>query len=401
MIRICLVLSPSLDYCRRILRGIKEYTETKPDWLLLPVASEPRAVRALAELKPTGIIAHIYAPQVAEYLQTLSRPLVNVSAVLADLPFPRVGIDDEQVGRLAALHLLERGFSSFGFVGQRHHAYSLVRERGFRAAIAQAGHALACFHEQCERPFSPTGHLWALDRDLQHWVANLPKPVGIFAPNDIWGVQLAEVCRQLGLRVPEDVALLGVDNDDLLCNLARPALSSIALPAERIGREAAALLDRLLAGAKAPRRPLLLPPLGTRARRSTDALICDDADVAAAVRFIREHSHRPLRVADVLAEVAVSRRSLERRFRAVLQHGLGEEIRRAHLDRARALLTRTEMPLAEVARCSGFSSSAHLSFVFRQEMGLTPSAYRRRAHSPDSNAARGQGRRVYTGRSRD
>lgn len=379
MIRICLVLSPSLDHCRRILRGIKEYAEMKPDWILLPLAPDPHAVRELAALKPAGIVAHLYSAKVAERLRALRRPMVNVSSVLADLPLPRVGVDDEEVGRLAALHLLERGFTSFGFVGHRRHAYSLERERGFRAEIQGASHALTCYHEPRDRPFSPTGHLWALDRELQSWVAGLRKPVGIFAPNDIWGVQLAEVCRQLALRVPEDVALVGVDNDDLLCNLSRPALSSIALPAERIGYEAAALLDRLLARAKAPHRTLLLPPLGVVARRSTDALILDDADVAAAVRFIREHSHRPLRVADVLAEVPVSRRGLERRFRAVLQRGLGEEIRRAHLERARELLTRTEMPLSEVARCSGFASGAHLSIVFRQEMGLTPRDYRRAA----------------------
>lgn len=379
MIRICLVLTPSLDYCRRILRGIKEYAETKPDWLLLPVAPEPQAVRALAALKPSGVIAHIYTPQIAERLQTLRRPLVNVSSVLADLPFPRVGVDDAEVGRLAALHLLERGFTSFGFVGQCHHAYSLERERGFRVAIAEAGHAVACYHERCERLFSPTGHLWALDCDVQRWVADLPKPVAIFAPNDIWGLQLAEVCRQLGLRVPEDAALIGVDNDDLLCNLARPALSSIRLPAERVGLEAAALLDRLLTGAKAPRWPLLLPPLGVAARRSSDALAIEDADVASAVRFIREHRHLPIRVEDVLREVPVSRRGLERRFRTVLQRGLSEEIRRAHLERARELLSTTEMSLSEVARCSGFSSGVHLAVVFRQQVGLTPSAYRRRS----------------------
>ena len=377
MIRIGLVLSPSLDYCRRILLGIKEFAEKKPDWILLPLAPEPRAIRRLADMKLAGAIAHIYAPEVADCLRTLCRPVVNVSSVLADVPMPCVGVADEEVGRLAASHLLERGFTSFGFIGHRHHHYSIQRERGFRAAIERTGHALACYHELRDRPFSPTGYLWALDRAVQCWVVGLPKPVGIFAPNDIWGVQLAEVCRQVALRDPEDVALIGVDNDDLLCNLSRPALSSIALPAERIGYEAATLLDRLLAGAKAPRRSRLLPPVGVVARRSTDALICDDPDVTVAVRFIREHCHRPLRVADVLAAVPVSRRGLERRFRAVLQRSLGEEIRRAHLERSRELLARTELPLSEVARCSGFSSGAHLSIVFRQQMGLTPRDFRR------------------------
>jgi LacI family transcriptional regulator len=377
-IRIGLVLSHSLDYCRRVLRGIKGYAEAKPDWILLPIDPEPRASRSLTAFRLAGVIAHLFTPALAARLRALRRPLVNVSAVLDDLPVPRVGADDEEIGRRAALHLLDRGFTSFGFVGQRNHAYSTRRERGFREVIERFGHAVDCYHERRARPFTPTGHLWALDREVQRWVRLLRKPVGVFAPNDIWGVQLAEICRQLRLRVPEDVSLVGVDNDDLLCNLSRPALSSIAVPAERIGHEAAALLDRLLAGAKPPRQALLLPPLGVVTRHSSEALAIRDADVAAAVRFIREHSHSPLRVPDVLAEIPVSRRSLERRFRASLQRGLGDEIRRVHMERARELLTSTEMPLAEVALRSGFSSGSQLSIVFRQEMALTPSDYRRR-----------------------
>ncbi|HEY7424031.1 MAG TPA: substrate-binding domain-containing protein, partial [Gemmataceae bacterium] len=287
------------------------------------------------------------------------------------------GIDDVAVGRLAAAHLLDRGFTHFGFVGQPNHAYSTQREQGFREIVEQAGHRVVCYHDHHALLFAPMGRLWALDRDVQHWVRALPKPVGLFAPNDIWGVQLAEVCRQLDLRVPEDVALLGVDNDDLLCNLARPALSSIALPAERLGHEAAALLDRLLARERPPEQPLLLPPRGVVIRRSSDALALHDPDVAAAVRFIREHSHLLLSVSDVLAEVPVSRRSLERRFRLALRRGVWAEIRRVHLERARELLTSTDMPLAEVAQQSGFSGGVQLSVVFRQETGLTPSAYRR------------------------
>lgn len=375
--RIGLVLSHSLDHCRRILRGIKEYAETKPDWILLPIAPEPRAVQSLAAFRPAGIIAHIITPSLVDRLLALRRPLVNVSAVLSDLAIPRVGIDDAAVGRLAGVHLLDRGFTHFGFVGQPNHAYSAQREQGFREVVENAGHRVACYHDHHTFLFAPMGHLWALDRDVQHWVRTLPKPVGLFAPNDIWGVQLAEVCRQLDLRVPEDVALLGVDNDDLLCNLSRPALSSIALPAERLGYEAAALLHRLLGRKRPPKQSLLLPPRGVVARHSSDVLALHDADVAAAVRFIREHSHMILSVSDVLAEIPVSRRSLERRFRLLLQRGVWAEIRRAHLERARNLLTGTDMSLAEVARRSGFSGNVQFSVVFRQETGLTPSAYRR------------------------
>ena len=179
--------------------------------------------------------------------------------------------------------------------------------------------------------------------------------------------------------MPEEVALVGVDNDDLLCELARPALSSVALPAERIGFEAARLLDQLLTRprARSVGQPLLLAPLGVVTRRSSDVLAIDDPEVAAAVRFIREHAYEPIQVKDVLGEVPVSRRTLERRVRAALGYGIWEEIRRAHMERGRALLAETEMPMSEVAKHAGFSDARQLSVVFRQETGLTPTDYRR------------------------
>src|SRR5262249_43874466 len=156
---------------------------------------------------------------------------------------------------------------------------------------------------------------------------------GVFVPNDLWGMQLSEVCRQERLRVPEDVAIVGVDNDDLLCELARPALSSIIVPSERIGFEAAGLLDRWLRSGRARSAvpPLLLPPPGVFVRRSSDVLCIEDGAVAAAMRFIRDRSHRPIQVADVLEAVSVSRRSLERRFRARLNHSVWDEIRQGNL----------------------------------------------------------------------
>jgi LacI family transcriptional regulator len=196
------------------------------------------------------------------------------------------------------------------------------------------------------------------------------------------GVQVAEACRQVGLRVPEDVALLGVDDDELDCELTRPRLSSVIVPAERIGYEAAALLDRLLAGERPPAEPILLPPTGVATRRSTEMLALADREVVAAVRFIREHAHLPLRVRDVLREVAVGRRTIERRCHKALGWGLGEEIRRVHLERARRLLARTELPMKAVAQQAGFSDFRHLAVVFRQELGLSPTAYRRQMRGP-------------------
>jgi LacI family transcriptional regulator len=325
-----------------------------------------------------GVIAHLFNEELAAALAGHGRPVVNVCGVLADGgPVPRVGTDDFAAGQLAGAHLLDRGLRQFGFVGHPSHAYSVHREAGFRHAVEAAGLRLRCFHERGSHGFDPMGRLWALDEAVRRWVRALPLPVGVFAPNDLWGVQLSEVCRQTRLHVPEDVAIVGVDNDDLLCGLARPSLSSVAVPAERVGYEAARLLDRLLGGRAPPRQPLLLPPRGVVTRQSSDVVAVEDAEVAAAVRFIRDQAHRPLSVPDVLREVVVSRRSLERRFRGTLGRGLLGEIRRAHVERARSLLADTELPAGVVAERSGFSGPKQLSVVFRQMTGQTPTAYRR------------------------
>jgi LacI family transcriptional regulator len=376
-VRIGLVFSHTLAYCRGVLRGIKRYAEAAPHWAFLPVAPEPRAIRKLQSLNPAGVIAHLVSEELDTALTRLGAPLINVSGVLPRPSAPRVGVDDCLCGAVAAEHLLDRGLRHFAFIGHRDHGYSVRREAGFRDVIERSGAHLESYYEPGRRPFDPMGRLWAQDQAIQQWIAGLTKPVGVFAPNDIWGVQIAEVCLQAGLQVPEEVAILGVDDDDLLCEFARPQLSSVALPTERIGYEAAAELDRMLKGARARPRPLLFPPLGVIARRSTEVLAVADQDVRAALHFIREQSHRAIRVTDLLREIAMSRRSLERRFRRVLGRSLLEEIRRAHVERARQLLAQTDLPLQAIAKRAGFTDAKRFSTVFREAVGVTPSAYRR------------------------
>jgi LacI family transcriptional regulator len=277
---------------------------------------------------------------------------------------------------MAADHLLSLGLRHFGFAGYANYPFSQEREAGFRQALVDRALSFSTYHERTLVAFDPAGHLWALDAQVRRWVESLPKPAGIFAANDVWGVQLVELCRQAGFRVPEDVALLGVDNDDLLCELARPSLSSISVPAGQIGFEAAATLHRLLSGRRAA-KSALFPPVRVVARQSSDLLALDDPDVAAALQLIRR-SERPLQVLDVLKTVPVSRRALERRFAAHVGRGIGEEIRRVRLERAKELLARTMLPMTAVADRAGYSAVTRLCVAFRQATGQTPAAYRRR-----------------------
>ncbi len=381
-IRIGLVFNYNLGYPRGVLRGIKQFALTRPDWILVPLNTEGLTAATLCAAQLSGVIALVFSQALAALLRKLRRPVVNVASVVADVPFPRVSVDHALVGRLAYDHLHERGLAQFGFVGHSRHLYSLEREAGFRGAIAASGQPLSCFYERAVLSYQHRGRLLALDKGLQHWLRALPKPVGVFACHDVFALQLAEACRLTDLRVPEDVAILGVDNDDLLCELAQPSLSSVVVPAARVGYEAAALLERLLAGAKPPRRPVLIPPPAVVMRQSSDVLAIDDPDVAAALRFLREHAHLPVRVGDVLDEVPISRRALERRFQSHVQRGVAEEIRRVHIQRAKQLLTTTELTMEDVAEQSGFASQPEFSRVFRRETGVTPSNFRRQMRSP-------------------
>ncbi len=379
-VRIGLVFSYSLSYCRAILRGVKRYAQAKPNWIFAPIEPDAHGLRLLNSLQPAGIIAHLYTSRLAQTLGRLRAPLVNVCGVLPELRIPRVGLDDIAIGRTAAKHLLDRGLRHFAFVGHLNHGYSIRRQAGFEDGIRRAGFSFTSYHESSAK-FVPRGQLWSMDPRLLKWLASLPRPTGILACNDLWGAQISEACRQAQLAVPDQLAIVGVDNDDLLCELARPSLSSVAVPAETVGYRASELLDRLMAGGKPPRQPILMPPGAVETRCSSDILSVSDPEVADAIRFIRQRAHESLHTRDVLEVVPVSRRSLERRFRKALGRGIGEEIRRSHIEKARSLLAGTDLPMSEVARLSGFGESKHLSVAFMHEAGMPPTSYRRQTRA--------------------
>jgi LacI family transcriptional regulator len=375
--RIGLVFDLSLGYSRFVLRGIKAVAEARPDWLLTLVPPEPVALERLKALRPTVIIANITNKPLAESLLTFGCPLINVSSVVPNLPAHRVVVDNRMIGHMAATHFLDRGLRHFGFAGHGEINYSLLREEGFREALRDAGFVPTLFHGRGFSFQDPEEVISGLSRRLRRWLAALPKGTGLFVPEDVWGYQLSEMCRQLDRRVPDDVAILCVASDDLLCELARPRLSTIVVPAERIGEEAAGFIDELSDHSGPPYATLLVPPLGVITRQSSDVLAVEDPDVAAAIRFIREHGLSRIHVDDVLRAVPVNRRRLERRFRASLNRGIGEEIRRVRIERASYLLATTNYPMGEIARRSGMSDAKRFSAAFREETGVTPTAYRR------------------------
>lgn len=377
-IQVGLVFGYSLAFCRDILRGIKRFAAQRPDWLLTPFAPNGRSLENPLLARQDGLIGHLYSLPLARQLQRLKKPIVYVSGVLPELPFARVAVDHHAVGRMVAEHFLERGFRQFAFVGHHDHEFSQGRAAGFSERLATAGFPVTTFLERSERVSDPTG-LWKWNPRLTRFLASLPKPVAILASHDIQGCQICEACRHLELAIPEQVAVMGVDNDDLLCELARPSLSSVVLPTDRIGYEAARRLELLLAGETPDPLKLALPPVRVQVRQSSDVVATDDADISAAIRWIRQHAHTRVQVGDLVSQLTVGRRTLERKFRDVLGTGVGEQIRNRRLELARALLADTDLPVGLVAERAGFNDSRHLSVAFREVYATTPSAFRRSA----------------------
>jgi LacI family transcriptional regulator len=218
---------------------------------------------------------------------------------------------------------------------------------------------------------------WAdLQGELTRWLSQLPKPLGLMACNDVRARHVLEACRTLGLRVPHDVAVIGVDNDSVICDLTDPSLSSIDQSARRIGYAAAEMLDRLMQGADAPTQRLVVPPIGVVARRSTDTLAVEDPAVARVIRTIRERAFGPLAIADLVAESGLSRWQVEERFRHLVGRSIRDDILEVRLAEARRLVTTTDLPLKTIAPRAGFRSIAYMTTVFRRHFGTTPAALR-------------------------
>jgi LacI family transcriptional regulator len=290
-------------------------------------------------------------------------------------PIPNFRTDNAAIGRLGAKYFIERGFTRLAFCGFP--ALAMKPWCGERAAAFQScasEHGLSC---AVYTGHGTTVRKWInLQHELTVWLESLEKPLGLLAANDDRARHVLEACRAIGLRVPEDVAVLGVDNDEVMCELTDPPLSSIEHGAGSLGYQAAALLDRLMAGQKARKLQTLVEPEGVVTRHSTDILAIADREVAAAMTFIHQHRGAPLLVADVVGAVGVSRSTLQARFK-VLGRTIHSEIQRLQVERARFLITTTDLPIKQIAAMAGFAHVHYMTTIFHQRTGWTPAEYRK------------------------
>lgn len=376
--RVALIVETSLASGRNILRGIARYVREHGPWAIYhqPRGLEEDVPQWIAHWDGNGIIARVQTPRIAEAVLATGLPAVDVLGMVPQAGLPLVHPDDRAVAEMAAKHLLERGFRRFGYCGIGGAAWAETRRQAFAATVRRAGFDCA----ECLLPAeSARGIDWESQQEqLAHWVAGLPRPLGVMVCNDPRGELLLEACRRVGVAVPEEAAVVGVDNDEPLCEICDPPLSSVEPDHFGVGYRGAQLLDQLMSGKAAPDDPIFVPPLGVVTRLSSDVLAVDDPMLVRSLSFIRRHGCDGISVDDVLAQVPLSRSTLQRRFRRHLGRTIHDEICRVRLRRVCELLDSTDLPIDEVAHRAGFVHRQYLGEVFKAQLGMTPAEYRRR-----------------------
>jgi LacI family transcriptional regulator len=372
--RVALDIETSLIYGRRILDGISHYLRAKRPWSIYLEQHELATDLPgfLRRWNGDGIITRQATAESVKLLRRRQLTAIDLGDLSPHLGILRIGSAHTAIGRMAAEHLLERGFEHFACCGFSGEHWSERRRDGFTAEI---GHA----RFECSVYESPRAGLQVWKRDqtrLLEWVKSLPQPVGVFTTNDLRGQHVLDVCGRLNLAVPEQVAVIGVDNDELVCNLCNPPLSSVIPNPERIGYEAAHWLDRLMRGERPPVLEIEIPPLGVAVRQSSDVFAVSDAVVASALRFIRERACEGATVQHLVDHLSVSRSWLERNFRKLLNRSPQAEIRTVQVKRCKELLRTTTLSLEKIAPLAGFEHPEYMSVVFKRETGHTPGQYR-------------------------
>lgn len=386
-----LIVETSIAYGREILHGISQYLRENGPW---NVFIEHRSMQDpappwLRDWDGDGIIATLY-PQYSDLILESGIPAVDVDDQLPHPGVPRVQSDQEAIGSMAAQHLVERGFSRFAFIGYPEFVWSRRRQDGFERTLRGSGHGYDEYEESQPVTWGHQLPSWEAEIEaIARWIERLPRPVGVLACNDFRGFQVLDACRRADIAVPEEVAVIGVDNEVLACEFAHPPLSSVIPDCRRIGYEAAEMLDHLMRGRPVREPHPEVPPFGIATRQSTDVMAITDPVVAAAMRFIRERSCDGIRVDDVLNHVAVSRSVLQRRFLEMTGRTIHTAIANVRMQRVKLLLAETDLPLPDIAERAGFSHADYMTTAFRKATGSTPGSFRREHRSLRDDAPNG------------
>lgn len=377
--QVLLVFLTRFEESMAMLKGIAHYERSHRPWAAF-LDDEARAendAQWLRSKKWNGVISRHTTPALVDTCAELKIPLVDLNDVPPFPSVPKIRPDNAGIGHLGAEHFMERGFKSFGFCGFSTDPWACERRDGFVEALQLAGHTCDVFDVEYPGDLTP---FWDAKQTaaLASWLKRLPKPVGVMACVDMRALQVVAAAQVAGLLVPEEVAVLGANNDTIRCELAYPPLSSVAPNAFQSGYHAAETLVQLMSGKPVSEPDRRIEPLGVITRQSTDILAIEDKNVAAALSYIREHACHGITVEAVLKHAFASRSQLEKKFRRHLGRSPQAEIRRVQVAKIRQLLFETDFPLKKIAELTGFEHVEYMCVVFKRITGEAPGSYRKK-----------------------
>ena len=377
--KVVLLINPSRKYTQGILSGIARYSRVRGMWnFYRPLdyrekKAKTNLLQIMKDLNPDGILMR--EPPDMDKIIKMNVPAVTFPC--SQESFPKIAnavVDHIAVGEKAAKHFLDRGFRHFAYIGFEDWWWSIRRREGFLRKLQQADLKINTYASLTKKKLKWSDEL----PQLANWIRSLPKPIAVMACNDDRGELVIEACKIANVPVPEEISVVGVDNDQLVCDLCNPPLSSISLSLEKSGYEAAKLLDQLMSKKLETSHNIRIIPTHVTTRRSTDILAIDDIEVAAAVRFIKNNIKKNLCVSDVVDNVALSRRVLEKRFRTLLDKSIHVEIKQNRIKLMEQMLHDNTMSIMEIAHELNFDDITHFSRYFRKEKGLSPNKYRKK-----------------------
>ena len=368
--RIALLLDIKSDYEHGIARGVIRYSKEAGSWKLFGRGFTLGEFLDINQWDGDGIIAIVHGQKEADAVLAKGLPAVDVAGA-SDYGLSRVTNGDYDSGGVAGKHLLACGCTNFAYCGAKDKHWSEQRYCGFKDKLAETGIRMDYFELPLEIWENP-----AERAELREFILRLKKPVGIMAANDTIGVRITDLCKEEGIIVPHEVAVVGVDNEDVLCELSDPSLSSIPCDCERIGYEAAQVLDRTISGEYTVPVEIEIPPKTLVLRASSNTIITDDDIVRRSVQYIHENAFLGINVSDVVRNASVGRRALEKRFREALATTIHEEIKKTRLQKAVHMLLESTTSAAVIAEACGFSSPQRFHAVFMKEFRKTPMDYR-------------------------
>lgn len=390
--KVILLVDTSRESGRKLIRGIAMYAHLHGPWLFnrQPMfnqyqenakisQSETKLLSHLKKWGADGIIAnYINHKEQFDKLLGMGLPMAIVGSYLPKgtcSRYLRIRSDSDAIGKLAAEHLLDRGYKNYAFCGYDFLNWSTGRGKSFAKRLAQNG-IETYFYKQ---PKTLNKRRWVNEQFiLANWLNSLPMPVGLMACNDDRAQQVIGACKIANLHVPEQVAIIGVDDDEFVCDLAEPPISSIPLDNKKSGFETARLLHKMMIGEKVQKKEIIVKPTLVVARQSTDILAIEDCDVAMALRYIRQDSKQIIQVDDVLKIVSVGRRNLEEKLKKTIGRSIYSEISRCRVNQICQAIIETNQPISQIAYDFGYSSAAHIARYFQRVKGMTPLEYRKR-----------------------